>query len=78
MLGGWCIDLAGLWDAVPQADKDLDYRPGQPAERPPVEPASEADVDAALARLNTERLPQESYAAHWLRRGGANDSSLRR
>lgn len=78
MWGGWRLNEMAMWDALPRADTDLGWtEPVEATEPPeprvPVEPATEADIDAALTRMETERqLPDEPYASSVLRRSLGN------
>jgi hypothetical protein len=77
MAGGWRLDASAMWEAVDLADKELNYREGQPADRPPVEPATEADVDAALARMQDGRPPEEDHTSFVLHRSGGDPDHWR-
>jgi hypothetical protein len=73
-----------MWEALKRADADLGWTEPEkakksPEARAPVEPATEADVDAALARMRNIRPPEESYTAFVLHRsGGDTDPAIDR
>jgi hypothetical protein len=70
MLGGWRLDPDAMWAATDRADTELDYGPNQQADRLVV-PATEAEVDAALGRMQTEKPPREKYGGSLLYRAGS-------
>jgi hypothetical protein len=73
MSGVWRLNEDAMWEALKRADVDLGWEEpdeeaagSDPPPQRPVTPATEGDVDAALARLHTERLPEEKSAAFLL------------
>jgi hypothetical protein len=84
MWGGWRLNEQAMYDAVPRADADLGWTEPEEAKEPPearapVGPATEADVDAALARMRNTRPPEENYTAFVLHRsGGDTDPAIGR
>lgn len=60
MWGGWRLNEPAMWDAVPRADADLGWR--EPGATPLASPVTEADVDAALARMGAAKPPRERGA----------------
>jgi hypothetical protein len=75
MWGGWRLNESAMWEALKRADADLGWTEPEEAKEPPearapVEPATEADVDAARGRIGTTRAPEEPDAFDLLRVGG--------
>jgi hypothetical protein len=67
---GWRLNYYAMWEAVERADADLGWvepEKGEPVQvaqaKAPAEPATEADVDAALSQILTNNAPPEEQSA---------------